>query len=67
MYEKNIKYLKFLINEYIKFYEKHRGEIGALDLKNFRQYIYIYCNEAFVLTCALTDELFNKFLKEIKG
>ena len=67
MYEKNIKVLKLLIKEYIKFYEKHNGEIGALDLKNFRQYVYIYYDEAFVLSCALTDELFNKFLNEIKG
>lgn len=67
MYEKNIKHLKFLLNEYIDFYEKHNGEIGALDLKNFKQYIYIYYNEAFILSCALTDELFNKFLKEIRG
>ena len=62
----NIKHLKFLLNKYIKFYEDHNGEIGALDLKNFRQYIYIYYSEAFVLSCALTDELFNKFLNEIK-
>ena len=67
MYEKNIKHLKFLLNEYINFYEKHKREIGALDLKNFKQYIYIYYNEAFALSRALTDELFNKFLKEIKG
>lgn len=67
MYEKNIKHLKFLLNEYIKFYEDHRSEIGELDLKNFRQYIYIYYNEAFVLSCALNDELFNKFLNEIRG
>lgn len=67
MYEKNIKHLKFLLNEYIKFYENHNGEIGALDLKNFRQYIYIYYNEAFILSCALTDNLFNEYLKEIKG
>lgn len=65
--DENIKKIKFLLNEYIKFYEKHNGEIGALDLKNFRQYIYLYYSDEFVLTCALTDELFNKFLKEIKG
>ena len=67
MHEKYIKHLKFLLKEYIIFYEDHNGEIGALDLKNFRQYIYIYYSEAFILSCALTDELFNKFLKEIKG
>ena len=63
----NIKRIKFLLNEYIKFYESHRGEIGALDLKNFRQYIYLYFANDFVLSCALTDKLFNEYLKEIKG
>lgn len=67
MYEKNVKHLKFLLNEYIKFYEAHNGEIGALDLKNFRQYIYIYYNDSFILSCALTDTLFNEYLKEIRG
>ena len=63
----NIKKIKYLINEYIKFYEDHNGEIGALDLKNFRQYIYLYYSNEWVLSCALTDELFNEYLKEIKG
>ena len=63
----NIKKINYLLNEYIKFYEDHNGEIGALDLKNFRQYIYLYHSSEWVLSCALTDELFNKFLKEIKG
>lgn len=63
----NIKRIKFLLNEYIKFYEGHNGEIGALDLKNFRQYIYLYFSNDFVLSCALTDALFNEYLKEIKG
>ena len=63
----NIKRIKYLLNKYIDFYEKHNREIGALDLKNFRQYIYIYFANDWILTCALTDELFNKFLKEIKG
>lgn len=60
----NIKRIKFLINEYIKFYENHNREIGALDLQNFNQYVYIYHSNDWVLTWALTDELFNKFLNE---
>ena len=63
----NIKRIKFLLNEYIKFYESHNREIGALDLANFRQYIDLYFSNDWVLSCALTDELFNKFLKEIRG
>ena len=64
---RNIKRIKFLINEYIKFYESHNREIGELNLKNFRQYIYLYFSNDWVLSCALNDELFNEFLKEIKG
>lgn len=64
---KNIKRLKYLLNEYIKFYEAHNGEVGELNLKNFRQYIYLYFSNDFVLSCALNDELFNEYLKEIKG
>ena len=63
----NIKKIKFLINEYIKFYEDHKGQIGALDLKNFRQYIYLYYSNEWILSCALTDSLFNEYLKELKG
>ena len=64
---RNIKRIKFLINEYIKFYEAHNREIGELNLKNFKQYIYLYFSNDWVLSCALNDELFNEFLKEIKG
>ena len=64
---RNIKRIKFLINEYIKFYESHNCEVGELNLKNFRQYIYLYFSNDWVLSCALTDELFNEYLKEIKG
>ena len=63
----NIKRINYLLNEYIKFYEAHNREVGELNLKNFRQYIYLYFSNDWVLSCALTDELFNKFLKEIKG
>ena len=63
----NIKRIKYLLNEYIKFYEAHNREIGELDLKNFRQYIYIYFSNDWVLSCALNDALFNEYLKEIKG
>ena len=63
----NIKRIKYLINEYIKFYESHNREVGELDRQNFKQYIYIYYSSDWVLSCALTDELFNEFLKEIKG
>lgn len=63
----NIKRIKFLINEYIKFYDDHNREVGALDLKNFRQYIYLYFADDFILSCALNDALFNEYLAEIKG
>lgn len=64
---RNIQRIKFLLNEYIKFYEAHNREVGELNLKNFKQYIYLYFSDDFILSCALNDELFNEYLKEIKG
>ena len=61
----NIKKIKLLLIEFIEFLDSH--EVGELTRADFKQWAYIEksANEWF-LACALNDELFNKFINEIK-
>ena len=59
----NIKKIKLLLNEFIAFLNSH--DAGDLTRSDFKQWIYLYHSDDFILSCALTDDLFNKFLKEI--
>lgn len=62
----NIKKIKLLLNEFIEFLDSH--EVGALTRVDFKQWAYIEkTTDDWLLTLALNDELFNKFLNEIKG
>ena len=59
----NIKKIKNLLNEFIAFLNSH--DAGELTRADFKQWVYLYHSDAFILSCAINDELFNKFLKEI--
>ena len=62
----NIKKIKLLLNEFIEFLDSH--EVGELTREDFKQWAYIEkSTNDWILSLALNDELFNKFLKEIKG
>ena len=62
----NIKKIKLLLNEFIEFLDSH--EVGELTREDFKQWVYIEkSTNDWILSLALNDELFNKFLKEIKG
>ena len=62
----NIKKIKLLLNEFIEFLDSH--EVGELTREDFKQWAYIEkSSDDWILTLALNDELFNKFLNEIKG
>lgn len=60
----NIKKIKLLLIEFIEFLETH--EVGELTRSDFKQWVYIEkSSDDWILSCALTDDLFNKFLNEI--
>ena len=62
----NIKKIKLLLIEFIEFLDSH--EVGELTREDFKQWAYIEkSSDDWMLTLALNDELFNKFLNEIKG
>ena len=62
----NIKKIKLLLNEFIEFLDSH--EVGELTRADFKQWAYIEkSNDDWILTLALNDELFNKFINEIEG
>ena len=61
----NIKKIKLLLIEFIEFLNSH--EVGELTRADFKQWAYIEkSNDDWILSLALNDELFNKFIKEIK-
>ena len=62
----NIKKIKLLLNEFIEFLDSH--EVGELTREDFKQWAYIEkSTDDWILSIALNDELFNKFINEIKG
>ena len=62
----NIKKIKLLLIEFIEFLNSH--EVGELTREDFKQWAYIEkSNAEWILSLALNDELFNKFINEIKG
>lgn len=62
----NIKKIKLLLIEFIEFLDSH--EVGELTREDFKQWAYIEkSNDDWFLALALNDELFNKFINEIKG
>ena len=62
----NIKKIKLLLIEFIEFLNSH--EVGELTRGDFKQWAYIEkTNDDWFLACALNDELFNKFINEIRG
>ena len=62
----NIKKIKLLLIEFIEFLNSH--EVGELTRADFKQWAYIEkSNDDWILSLALNDELFNKFINEIKG
>ena len=62
----NIKKIKLLLNEFIEFLDSH--EVGELTRADFKMWAYIEKSTAeWILTLALNDELFNKFINEIEG
>ena len=62
----NIKKIKLLLIEFIEFLDSH--EVGELTREDFKQWAYIEkSNDDWILSLALTDDLFNKFINEIKG
>ena len=62
----NIKKIKLLLIEFIEFLDSH--EVGELTREDFKQWAYIEkSNDDWILTIALNDDLFNKFINEIKG
>ena len=62
----NIKKIKLLLNEFIEFLDSH--EVGELTREDFKQWAYLEkSNDDWILTLALNDELFNKFINEIEG
>ena len=61
----NIKKIKLLLIEFIEFLDSH--EVGELTREDFKQWTYIEkSNDDWILSLALNDELFNKFINEIK-
>ena len=62
----NIKKIKLLLKEFIEFLDSH--EVGELTRADFKTWAYIEkSNDDWLLTLALNDDLFNKFINEIKG
>ena len=62
----NIKKIKLLLNEFIEFLDSH--EVGELTREDFKQWVYIEKSiDDWILSIALNDDLFNKFINEIKG
>ena len=62
----NIKKIKLLLNEFIEFLDTH--EVGELTREDFKQWAYIEkSTNEWILALALNDELFNKFINEIRG
>ena len=62
----NIKKIKLLLNEFIAFLDSH--EVGELTREDFKTWAYIEkSSDEWILTLALNDELFNKFINEIRG
>ena len=62
----NIKKIKLLLREFIEFLDSH--EVGELTREDFKQWAYIEkSGDEWILTLALNDELFNKFINEIEG
>ena len=61
----NIKKIKLLLIEFIEFLDSH--EVGELTREDFKQWAYIEkSNDDWILSLALNDDLFNKFINEIK-
>ena len=62
----NIKKIKLLLKEFIEFLDSHEvGELTRVDIKTW-EYIE-KSDDEWILTLALNDELFNKFINEIRG
>ena len=62
----NIKKIKLLLNEFIEFLDSH--EVGELTRVDFKTWAYIEkSSDEWILTLALNDELFNKFINEIEA